>query len=91
MVTSQEALRATSLALIRSVLPTEKGIRLVGVTVSNFERSVTKLGDGLPLFGESGTGAANAGAFGMESSGSATLRLPSGTSARSQNTRDRKV
>ncbi|WP_448663154.1 DNA polymerase IV [Sphingomonas sp. CJ20] len=32
-----ETLRDASLALIRSVLPTPKGIRLVGVTVSNFE------------------------------------------------------
>ncbi|AJP74132.1 DNA polymerase IV [Sphingomonas hengshuiensis] len=32
-----ETLRDTALLLIRSVLPTAKGIRLVGVTVSNFE------------------------------------------------------
>jgi DNA polymerase IV len=36
-VVSQDALRAIGLTLIRSVLPTEKGIRLVGVTVSNFD------------------------------------------------------
>lgn len=35
-VTSRERLHELSLALIRSVLPTRKGIRLVGVTVSNF-------------------------------------------------------
>lgn len=50
LVTTQEALRDASLALIRSVLPTEKGIRLVGVTVSNFERSATSTAEALPLF-----------------------------------------
>jgi DNA polymerase IV len=50
LVTSQESLRAASLELIRSVLPTEKGIRLVGVTVSNFERPTASLTDALPLF-----------------------------------------
>lgn len=40
-----ESLRDTALALIRSVLPTEKGIRLVGVTVSNFvERDAAEEG-----------------------------------------------
>jgi DNA polymerase-4 len=37
VVGTHAALRAVSLALVRSVLPSEKGIRLVGVTVSNFE------------------------------------------------------
>jgi len=50
LVTTQEALRDASLALIRSVLPTEKGIRLVGVTVSNFDRSLATAGEALPLF-----------------------------------------
>ena len=40
-VSSLAVLHETSLALIRSVLPTEKGIRLVGVSVSNFERTET--------------------------------------------------
>lgn len=35
-VATRDALRATALDLIRSVLPTSAGIRLVGVTVSNF-------------------------------------------------------
>ncbi|QIG80036.1 DNA polymerase IV [Stakelama tenebrarum] len=35
-VRTQEALREASLTLIRGVLPTQKGIRLLGVTVSNF-------------------------------------------------------
>jgi nucleotidyltransferase/DNA polymerase involved in DNA repair len=38
-VSSQSVLHEISLALVRSVLPTEKGIRLVGVSVSNFERT----------------------------------------------------
>ena len=37
-VSSQAVLHEMSLGLIRSVLPTQKGIRLVGVSVSNFER-----------------------------------------------------
>tara|TARA_B110001454_G_scaffold157126_1_gene146412 strand:+ start:55 stop:555 length:501 start_codon:yes stop_codon:yes gene_type:complete len=51
LVNSQQALRAASLALIRTVLPTEKGIRLVGVTVSNFEEAVRDSARVLPLFG----------------------------------------
>ncbi|HEY0315218.1 MAG TPA: DNA polymerase IV, partial [Sphingomonas sp.] len=37
LVDTHGLLRETSLMLIRSVLPSPKGIRLVGVTVSNFE------------------------------------------------------
>jgi DNA polymerase-4 len=52
-VDSREALRKASLALIRSVLPTQKGVRLVGVTVSNFGRPAEDDGrQVLPLFGE---------------------------------------
>ncbi|MCW1430894.1 DNA polymerase IV [Novosphingobium sp. JCM 18896] len=50
LVSSRDALRAASLALIRSVLPTPKGIRLVGVTVSNFERATSPVMSDLPLF-----------------------------------------
>jgi DNA polymerase-4 len=50
VVRSQAMLRAASLELIRSVLPPEKGIRLVGVTVSNFEGAADDAA-GLPLFG----------------------------------------
>ena len=35
-VASRERLQEVSLALIRSVFPPKKGIRLVGVTLSNF-------------------------------------------------------
>jgi DNA polymerase-4 len=38
-VSSLAVLHEMSLELIRSVLPTQKGIRLVGVSVSNFERT----------------------------------------------------
>ncbi|WP_326524887.1 DNA polymerase IV [Sphingomonas sp.] len=46
-VTDHDRLRDTALALIRSVLPTEQGIRLVGVTVSNFAAAEDV---SLPLF-----------------------------------------
>ena len=36
-VSSQAVLHEVSLGLVRSVLPTKKGIRLVGVSISNFE------------------------------------------------------
>ena len=49
-VRSRELLHATSLELIRLVLPTEVGIRLVGVTVSNFQ-GVEVEEEVLPLFG----------------------------------------
>ena len=47
-VDDQATLRETAVALVRSVLPAERGIRLVGVTVSNFRGA----GDegALPLF-----------------------------------------
>jgi DNA polymerase-4 len=54
------ALRAASLALIRSVLPAERGIRLVGVTVSNFEAPCPSDGANLPLFGDGGSRVAEA-------------------------------
>jgi DNA polymerase-4 len=55
-VTEQAQLRQASLDLIRLVFPLDQGIRLVGVTVSNFEEDS---GDTeFPLFG-SATGAAD--------------------------------
>jgi DNA polymerase IV len=39
IVTSQEILRGVSISLVRTVLPPAKGIRLVGVTLSSFERA----------------------------------------------------
>ena len=40
-VSSQSVLHEISLGLVRSVLPTKKGVRLVGVSVSNFERTAS--------------------------------------------------
>ena len=51
-VVSRDALHGAALALIRSVLPTQKGIRLVGVTVSNFAEVTTDAADELPIFVE---------------------------------------
>jgi DNA polymerase IV len=48
-VTSRTLIRSTSLALIRSIFPVEKGVRLVGVTVSNFEIDAPDKA-ALPLF-----------------------------------------
>jgi DNA polymerase-4 len=50
LVDQQAQLRAASLDLIRSVFPPRTGIRLVGVTVSNFEAPV-RMNAALPLFG----------------------------------------
>ena len=57
-VAHRAQLRQASLDLIRSVFPPEKGIRLVGVTVSNFEAPIYE-DAGLPLFG-SAAGSAEA-------------------------------
>jgi len=39
-----------SVELVRLVLPTVKGVRLLGVTVSNFDRAPTGTAGELPLF-----------------------------------------
>jgi len=39
IVTSQDTLRNVSIALVRTVFPPAQGIRLVGVTLSGFERT----------------------------------------------------
>ena len=51
-VASREALHRAALELIRSKLPTDKGIRLVGVTVSNFVKERIEGTDELPIFVE---------------------------------------
>ncbi len=48
-LTCQDHLRGASLDLVRSVFPPAQGVRLVGVTVSNFDRQATEAE--LPLFG----------------------------------------
>jgi DNA polymerase-4 len=50
-VTGQEPLRQASLDLVRLVFPPRTGVRLVGVTVSNF---VADAAGDLPLFSEAG-------------------------------------
>ena len=50
------ALRQASVGLVRTLLPTAKGIRLLGVTVSNFEPAPAGAADELPLFGAGGVG-----------------------------------
>jgi DNA polymerase-4 len=49
-VTDHALLRRTSLDLVRSIYPPETGIRLVGVTVSNFESAGKEATPSLPLF-----------------------------------------
>ena len=44
------ALCAASIALVRTVLPAAKGVRLLGVTVSNFTPSSAAIHGALPLF-----------------------------------------
>ena len=50
-VADQALLRQASLALVRSIYPPETGIRLVGVTVSNFDAPTPSAAPALPLFG----------------------------------------
>ena len=49
-VARHELLRDISVELVRTVLSTKKGIRLLGVTVSNFDRLPINAADELPLF-----------------------------------------
>jgi DNA polymerase IV len=51
VVTSQAQLRQAGIDLVRSLFPPAKGIRLVGVTVSNFAEPSISAGEELPLFG----------------------------------------
>ena len=51
-VATGEDLRRSALELIRCVLPPEKGIRLVGVTMSNFPEPQAVSASELPIFAE---------------------------------------
>jgi DNA polymerase-4 len=51
LITRHDLLRQASIELVRTLLPTAKGIRLLGVTVSNFDRPAVLVADELPLFG----------------------------------------
>jgi DNA polymerase-4 len=50
VVMTHEHLRRASLDLVRSIFPPAKGIRLVGVTVSNFADVPERQGEQLPIF-----------------------------------------
>ena len=49
-IAQHEFLRQASVELVCSLLPAEKGIRLLGVTVSNFDRMPISAAEELPLF-----------------------------------------
>src|SRR5271166_1438968 len=50
VIARHDLLRRASVELVRTVLPTAKGVRLLGVTVSNFDPTPAD-DNGLPLFG----------------------------------------
>jgi DNA polymerase IV len=50
VIARHDLLRQASVELVRTVLPTAKGVRLLGVTVSNFEQVPITAADELPLF-----------------------------------------
>jgi DNA polymerase-4 len=50
MITRHDILRHASVELVRTLLPIAIGIRLLGVTVSNFDRALVDGVDALPLF-----------------------------------------
>jgi len=49
-ITRHDLLQQASIELVRMVLPTMKGVRLLGVTVSNFDRALVGSAGELPLF-----------------------------------------
>jgi DNA polymerase-4 len=61
-IAEQALLRRTSLDLLRSLLPTTKGVRLLGVTVSNFGQASAEASAALPLFDLGGAMMAATGA-----------------------------
>ena len=50
-IARHDLLRQTSVELVRTVLPTAMGVRLLGVAVSNFDQAPSNAADELPLFG----------------------------------------
>jgi DNA polymerase-4 len=50
-IARHDLLRQAGIELVRTLLPTAKGVRLLGVTVSNFDPAPTDTDDALPLFG----------------------------------------
>ena len=53
-IVSRALLRRASVELVRILLPTNKGVRLLGVTVSNFDNALADANNELPLFGGGG-------------------------------------
>ena len=51
VIASHDLLHRASIELVRTLLPPAKGVRLLGVTVSNFEEASVNAADELPLFG----------------------------------------
>jgi DNA polymerase-4 len=51
VITRHDLLRRSSVELVRTLLPTAKGVRLLGVTVSNFGTAPADADETLPLFG----------------------------------------
>ena len=49
-IAQHDLLQQASVELVRMVLPTVKGVRLLGVTVSNFDRAPAGSAGELPLF-----------------------------------------
>ncbi len=54
-IARHDLLRRASVELVRTLLPTAKGVRLLGVTVSNFDPTPACSDEALPLFGTGGT------------------------------------
>jgi DNA polymerase-4 len=50
VIARHDVLRQASVELVRTLLPTTKGVRLLGVTVSNFDQAPISAADKLPLF-----------------------------------------
>jgi impB/mucB/samB family C-terminal domain len=51
VIRRHDLLRQSSVELVRSLLPTAKGVRLLGVTYRIFEAASADTDDALPLFG----------------------------------------
>ena len=54
IIARHDLLRQASVELVRTLLPTAKGVRLLGVAVSNFDQVPISAADELPLFDAAG-------------------------------------
>ena len=54
VIARHDLLRQASVELVRTLLPTAKGVRLLGVTVSNFDQVPISAAGELPLFDAAG-------------------------------------